>query len=174
MAEGGALLRRYGGELLHRGFESLLLRFDRNTKARVRGPSRSHRSGAATASAWRGLCPRKAARRRDFADVAVWFSSGLGEPVEAVAEAETIAAFNGLRVLRQARDEGACRPMTWIRPMAGRGRHPKYAPLQPGSTVLGWALHLVRATRWIQATLPSARRGGRAVECGGLENRCPS
>ncbi len=26
MAEGGALLRRYGGELLHRGFESLLLR----------------------------------------------------------------------------------------------------------------------------------------------------
>ena len=27
MAEGGALLRRYGGECLHRGFESLLLRF---------------------------------------------------------------------------------------------------------------------------------------------------
>ena len=29
-------------------------------------------------------------------DVAAWFSSELGEPVEAVAEAETIAAFNGL------------------------------------------------------------------------------
>src|SRR6266536_2460942 len=28
VAEGGALLRRYGGELLHRGFESLLLRLD--------------------------------------------------------------------------------------------------------------------------------------------------
>ena len=28
MAEGGALLRRYGGECLHRGFESLLLRFN--------------------------------------------------------------------------------------------------------------------------------------------------
>ena len=27
VAEGGALLRRYGGECLHRGFESLLLRF---------------------------------------------------------------------------------------------------------------------------------------------------
>ena len=27
MAEGGALLRRYGGEFLHRGFESLLLRY---------------------------------------------------------------------------------------------------------------------------------------------------
>src|SRR5216110_2954084 len=27
VAEGGALLRRYGGEYLHRGFESLLLRF---------------------------------------------------------------------------------------------------------------------------------------------------
>jgi hypothetical protein len=29
-------------------------------------------------------------------DVAAWFNSELGEPVEAVAEAETIAAFNGL------------------------------------------------------------------------------
>jgi hypothetical protein len=28
VAEGGALLRRYGGECLHRGFESLLLRLD--------------------------------------------------------------------------------------------------------------------------------------------------
>jgi hypothetical protein len=28
VAEGGALLRRYGGECLHRGFESLLLRFN--------------------------------------------------------------------------------------------------------------------------------------------------
>src|SRR5438034_320528 len=29
VAEGGALLRRYGGECLHRGFESLLLRLSR-------------------------------------------------------------------------------------------------------------------------------------------------
>ena len=35
VAEGGALLRRYGGECLHRGFESLLLRF----AARERCPS---------------------------------------------------------------------------------------------------------------------------------------
>src|SRR5882762_5739438 len=33
VAEGGALLRRYGGECLHRGFESLLLRWT--------GPSRA-------------------------------------------------------------------------------------------------------------------------------------
>ena len=56
----------------------------------------SNPSFSAAASAWRGLRPRKAASRRDFADVAVWFRSELGEPVEAVAEAETIAAFNGL------------------------------------------------------------------------------
>jgi hypothetical protein len=36
VAEGGALLRRYGGECLHRGFESLLLRF---TPLRSRGRS---------------------------------------------------------------------------------------------------------------------------------------
>ena len=36
MAEGGALLRRYGGELLHRGFESLLLRqYDQRMIRRV-------------------------------------------------------------------------------------------------------------------------------------------
>src|SRR5437764_12296529 len=32
VAEGGALLRRYGGECLHRGFESLLLRFSRRIR----------------------------------------------------------------------------------------------------------------------------------------------
>ena len=35
VAEGGALLRRYGGECLHRGFESLLLRFVARRGVRV-------------------------------------------------------------------------------------------------------------------------------------------
>src|SRR5439155_7695270 len=35
VAEGGALLRRYGGECLHRGFESLLLRFAARRGVRV-------------------------------------------------------------------------------------------------------------------------------------------
>src|SRR5688572_27801683 len=37
VAEGGALLRRYGGECLHRGFESLLLRS--RTPDRLRLPA---------------------------------------------------------------------------------------------------------------------------------------
>ena len=37
VAEGGALLRRYGGELLHRGFESLLLRQDAGLDRAVAG-----------------------------------------------------------------------------------------------------------------------------------------
>ena len=37
MAEGGALLRRYGGECLHRGFESLLLRLAELPRVRPSG-----------------------------------------------------------------------------------------------------------------------------------------
>ncbi len=37
MAEGGALLRRYGGINLHRGFESLLLRFSVRRKKIIAG-----------------------------------------------------------------------------------------------------------------------------------------
>ena len=44
VAEGGALLRRYGGELLHRGFESLLLR------SRIRDRTREPVAAAATLS----------------------------------------------------------------------------------------------------------------------------
>jgi len=90
VAEGGALLRRYVGEYLHRGFESLLLRFR---------PEKSARASGASMTTFRG------------------YDSGV--PRVCAKPARSVAATDAL----------------------------------------GWSAH---------------RRGGRAVECGGLENRYPS
>jgi hypothetical protein len=89
VAEGGALLRRYVGEYLHRGFESLLLRQPRKIRPRLRRVRRFSGDGI----------PK----------------FGRREPRPSCRSGRRIASLSGL-----------------------------------------------------------ARRGGRAVECGGLENRYPS
>jgi hypothetical protein len=85
VAEGGALLRRYGGECLHRGFESLLLRscvdFEPGVPER-----RVHVSRGSTPCRHRRGDEREAERR------------GVGEQVAGVGE-------QGERVSDHARDD---------------------------------------------------------------------
>ena len=54
VAEGGALLRRYGGKYLHRGFESLLLRRSARTLPRRRRPLKLSRAAAGRCARARG------------------------------------------------------------------------------------------------------------------------
>ena len=62
MAEGGALLRRYGGEFLHRGFEALLLRL---TSAVCPLPSTTGRIGRAAEDRRSGATPSQLAACRE-------------------------------------------------------------------------------------------------------------